>query len=264
MSLSWLMPQWSAPARVRAAFSLRSGGASAAPFDTLNLGTHVGDDTAAVLENRRRLRDKLQLPAEPLWLQQVHGTHVHDADGRDIEGRNVDGAGNHAHRPIADGVVARNAGRVLAIQVADCMPVLFASDSGQVVAAAHAGWRGLAAGVLEATVQQMRVPPRELHAWLGPTISQPHFEVGDEVRTAFMNAIASDSARTEVAAAFVANARGRWQCDLPLLARQRLATLGLRSVSDCAICTYADATRCFSYRRDGQTGRMAALVWLQP
>jgi polyphenol oxidase len=255
MSLSSLIPRWPAPVRVRAAFTFRDGGISEGPFATLNLGTHVGDAAAAVQENRRLLCDALQLPGEPLWLRQVHGTQVHDADAVST----VDARG-----PIADGVITRCEGRVLAIQVADCMPVLLASESGEVVAAAHAGWRGLAGGVLESTVKQMQVPPHALHAWLGPTISQSHFEVGEEVRATFLSTAESEAVRTDIAAAFVVNARGRWQCDLTLLARQQLTRLGLRSVSDSAICTFSDAARCFSYRRDGQTGRMAALVWLQP
>jgi len=147
---------------------------------------------------------------------------------------------------------------VLAIMVADCLPVLIANAAGTVIAAAHAGWRGLAAGVLEAVVEAMDVPPQTLSAWLGPAISQPHFEVGDEVLQVFA---ATDPAAR---AAFERNARGRWQCDLPRLARQRLHALGIGAVSDSGVCTHARATDCFSFRRDGRTGRMAALLWLSP
>ena len=242
MSPGLLVPHWDAPATVRAACTLRTGGASAAPFESLNLAGRVGDEPAAVAENRRRVGSALSLPREPLWLAQVHGTHVADAD-----------AGTE---PVAaDAAVSRQHGRVLAIQVADCLPVLFASNDGTVVAAAHAGWRGLSAGVLEATVAAMRVEPDRIVAWLGPAIGKEHFEVGEEVRAAF---VARDP---RAADAFVGNARGRWQCDLLQLAQRRLAALGLGGVGAANLCTYAASERCFSYRRDGRTGRMAALIW---
>ena len=245
MSVGFLPAQWAAPGAVRAGCTLREGGASLAPYASFNLGDHVGDDPGIVRGNRASLRAALRLPSEPLWLQQVHGTHVLDADAAD--------AGRIA--APADAAVTRQSGRVLAILVADCMPVLFASADGAVLAAAHAGWRGLSAGVLEATVQAMRVDPRGVHAWLGPAISAAHFEVGDDVRDAFL---AHDA---RAAAAFTANARGRWQCDLAALAQARLAALGLAQVYSAHQCTFADAKNCFSYRRDGRTGRMAALLW---
>jgi YfiH family protein len=158
----------------------------------------------------------------------------------------------------ADAAVTRRAGRVCAIQVADCMPVLFAARDGSAVGAAHAGWRGLAGGVLEATIAALARPASDLIAWLGPAISPPNFEVGDEVREAF---VAHDSA---AASAFARNARHRWQCDLYALARQRLMALGMSHISGGEHCTYADKTRFFSYRREGRCGRMAALVWLNP
>jgi len=245
LSVGLLLPQWDAPATVRAACTLRTGGVSAAPFDSLNLGQRVGDAPSAVAENRRRVSAALALPSEPLWLEQVHGTRVVDAD---LE----------SPAAAADAAVSRQCGRVLAIQVADCLPVLFASRDGAVIAAAHAGWRGLAAGVLEATVAAMGIAPRELIAWLGPAIGQPHFEVGEEVRAAFL---AHDPLS---APAFVRNARGRWQCDLLQLAQRRLVVLGLRPARAANLCTYAASERCFSYRRDGRTGRMAALIWRAP
>jgi YfiH family protein len=161
----------------------------------------------------------------------------------------------------ADGVVSSDAGRVCAIQVADCLPVLFAAHDGSVVGAAHAGWRGLLAGVLENTVMAMGVPPAQLLAWIGPGIGPEHFEVGPEVRAAVMGASPPDAA-PQVAGAFAANARGRWQCDLVALARQRLAALGLRQIHGGDWCTFADPERFFSHRRDGRSGRMAALIWL--
>ena len=242
MSLPWLNPRWDAPSTVRAACTLRSGGVSAPPFASLNLGAHVGDDPAAVAENRRRVGVALNLPREPLWLQQVHGAQVVDADAQMVAA-------------AADAAVTRLPGRVLAILVADCMPVLFASENGAVLGAAHAGWRGLAAGVLEATIGAMNVDPRRLHAWLGPAIGREDFEVGAEVRSRFVEPDAG------AAAAFTVNPRGRCQCDLALLTRQRLEGAGVTRVSEAQLCTYAEPERCFSYRRDGRTGRMAALIW---
>jgi hypothetical protein len=237
-----MVPEWPAPAAVRAACTLRTGGVSAAPFESLNLGKHVGDEPAAVAENRRRVAAALSLPSEPVWLSQVHGTRVAEVD-------------SESEPAAADAAVSRQRGRVLAIQVADCMPVLFASIDGAVVAAAHAGWRGLSAGVLEAAVAAMQVEPRRILAWLGPAIGAEHFEVGEEVRSAF---VAHDPHSAD---ALVGNARGRWQCDLLQLARRRLAQLGVGHVSAANLCTYAARDRCFSYRRDGRTGRMSALIW---
>lgn len=238
-----LEPQWPAPAAVRAAFTLRAGGVSAGPYASLNVGMHVGDDVAAVTENRRRLRIALDLPAEPEWIEQVHGTGILDLDAPD--------------RPsVADAVIARRDGQVCVVQVADCLPVLFASLKGDTVAVAHAGWRGLAAGILEATVAALAADPRDLLAWLGPAIGPKHFEVGGEVRAAFL------ARHAEAATAFTANERGRWQCDLRALAQQRLRAMGVGAVYGTDSCTFGDPGRFFSYRRDGRCGRMAALIWL--
>ena len=240
-----ILPDWPAPPGVRAAFTLRTRGVSQPPFDSFNVATHVGDDPRAVAENRAALRASLGLSAEPAWLEQVHGNKVVDLDSRMA----LDSAGP------ADGAVARTPDRICVIQVADCMPVLFAAADGSAVGAAHAGWRGLAGGVLEATVRAMQTPPAQLLAWLGPAIGQAHFEVGEEVRAAFL---ATDAG---AAAAFEKNERARWQCDLYALARRRLAALGVPSVYRGGWCTHADAGRFFSYRRDGRCGRMAALIW---
>ena len=254
-----LFPRWPAPAGVHAAFTLRTGsGLSQPPFDSCNIAAHVGDDPAAVAGNRARLRASLGLPAEPVWLEQVHGSRVVDLDSGDGDGPVPADSARDASSPrVADAVVTRAPGRVCAIQVADCMPVLFAAADGSVVGAAHAGWHGLAGGVLEAAVRAMETPPEELLAWLGPAIGQAHFEVGEEVRAAFLAADAG------AAAAFTANPRGRWQCDLHALARRKLAALGVSGpcVFGGSWCTYADAGRFFSYRRDGRCGRMAALIW---
>jgi YfiH family protein len=249
-----LTPEWPAPPEVHAAFTLRSGGVSAAPFDSLNLGAHVGDEAAGVVENRRRVRARLSLPEEPSWIEQVHGVEVVDLRAAAPAAR----AQRHtpaAGMPTADAAVSRRAGRVCAVQVADCLPVLLATRDGSAVAAVHAGWRGLAAGVLEATVKRLAAEPADLLAWLGPAIGAAHFEVGTEVRDAFL---AQDAGAAD---AFAANARGRWQCDLAGLARRRLSALGIGAVFGGNWCTYADASRFFSYRRDGRCGRMAALIW---
>ncbi|MBW4052986.1 MAG: peptidoglycan editing factor PgeF [Proteobacteria bacterium] len=241
-----IIPNWPAPAGIRAAFTLRSGGVSQPPFDTFNIAAHVEDDPRAVAENRALLRARLALPAEPAWLEQVHGRRVADLDALPT----LDSPGP------ADAALTRSPGRICAIQVADCMPVLFAAADGSAVGAAHAGWRGLAGGVLQATVGAMNTPPAELLAWLGPAIGQAHFEVGDEVRAAFLDGDPG------AAGAFVANPRGRWQCDLYALARRKLAALGVQSVHGGGWCTYAEPGRFFSYRRDGRCGRMAAVIWI--
>lgn len=240
-----ILPDWPAPPGVRAAFTLRIGGASQPPFDSFNVATHVGDDPRAVAENRAALRARLGLRAEPAWLEQVHGKRVVDLDGPT--------AGTLGP---ADGAVTRTPGRVCVVQIADCMPVLFVAADGSAVGAAHAGWRGLAGGVLQATVRAMNTPSRELHAWLGPAIGQGHFEVGEDVRAAFL----TDD--VGAAGAFTANHRKRWQCDLYALARRKLAAIGVASVHGGSWCTYADTGRFFSYRRDGCCGRMAALIWI--
>jgi YfiH family protein len=248
VDLQIITPEWPAPPGVRAAFTLRTGGVSVAPYDSLNVGARIGDSAGAVAENRWRVREKLRLPAEPVWLEQVHGVGVVELG--------VAGTGDRS--PTGDASVARGAGQVCAIRVADCMPVLFAARDGSVVGAAHAGWRGLAGGVLEATMGRLGVPATELMAWMGPAIGPKHFEVGEDVRAAFMSTDAG------AAAAFAANERGRWQCDLYALARRRLRALGVSGIYGGGWCTFAEAGRFFSYRRDGQCGRMVALIWIEP
>lgn len=240
----WIVPDWPAPSGVRALVTTRSGGVSAAPYATLNLGAHVGDSADAVAENRARLRR--HLPAEPCWLEQIHGTAVADADHA---GRGV---------PRADAAVARQPGRVCAVLTADCLPVLLCRDDGAVVAAAHAGWRGLAAGVLEAAVAAMDGPAHRLLAWLGPAIGPQAFEVGPEVRDVF---VAHDAAAAQ---AFAPGRGDRCFADLYRLARLRLAAAGVMRVSGGGWCTFGDAARFYSYRRDGRTGRMATLIWRVP
>ncbi len=245
MSAGFLLDfEWRLPRGVRAAFTTRRGGVSGAPWDSLNLGAHVNDEPAHVAENRARVRGLLGLRSDPAWLSQVHGVEVADLDAPTAPG------------PVtADAAVASGAGRACVIMVADCLPVLFASRDGRRIGAAHAGWRGLAAGVLEKTVAALEVRAAGLTAWLGPAISREHFEVGGEVRDAFM---AHDAG---AAADFTPNARGRWQADLAGLARRRLAALGVTDVHGGEWCTFADRERFFSHRRDGKGGRMAALIW---
>lgn len=239
----FLHPHWPAPANVRAVSTLRTGGVSHAPYDSFNLASHVGDENQAVAENRRCLRDQLSLPGEPAWLDQVHSNVAVIAD-------------HWPQPPRADACVATSRGQVCVVLTADCLPVLFCSRDGTRVAAAHAGWRGLAAGILDNTVRLLSVPGKELLAWMGPAISQPAFEVGDDVRSVFL---ARDSG---AAPAFAPNARQRWQCDLYELARRNLAQLGVHDVYGGDHCTHAEAERFFSFRRDGQCGRMATLIWV--
>jgi len=265
-ALPLLRPDWPAPAWVGAAVTVRDGGVSAPPFASLNLATHVGDNPAVVAENRGRLRAALALPAEPLWLSQQHGTHVVDADQLDATRFQVTRSTGGEPPPQGDAAITRQSGRVLAVLVADCLPVLLARYDGSAVAIAHAGWRGLAAGVLEASVAALGGPAPQLHAWLGPVIGPEHFEVADEVRDAFCQRERPGRPahpKAHSARAFERNARGRWQCDLYALARARLAALGVQSVHGERRCSYALTKSFYSYRRDGVTGRMAALIWLK-
>lgn len=242
---SWITPQWPAPAHVRAVSTTRLGGVSLSPYGSLNLATHVGDDPAAVAKNRELLRAAFDLAAEPAWLEQVHGVNVVDAAEL-----------GDAETARADASVAHRPARPCVVMTADCLPVLFCDRAGTRVAAAHAGWRGLAQGVLEATVRELKVVPSELLAWLGPAIEAEVFEVGDEVRTVFLTR--GDNREY----AFVRNDRGRWMADLYALARMELEALGVGHVSGGDERCFADRTRFFSFRRDGATGRMATMVWL--
>ncbi len=248
MEVTWLRPQWPAPAAVCALSTLRGGGVSAAPYASLNLAAHVGDEPAAVAENRRRLRAAADLPAEPAWLTQVHGAEVVDLDA---------GAAARAAAGAADASVTRTPGRICAILAADCLPILFATESGDAVAAAHAGWRGLAGGVIEATVRSLAVAPPALLVWLGPAIGPQHFEIGPEVRDELLRG------DPRAGAAFAGNARGRYMADLNVLARRRLAKLGVERVYGGGECTFSGSDEYFSHRRDGPTGRQATLIWLR-
>ena len=241
--LGWLVPEWPAPLTVRACTTTRRGGASKGPYTSLNLATHVGDEPEHVEENRRRLHEARRLPTDPLWLRQVHGTTVVDA-------------ACSAFDTEADASYTRRSGVVCAVLTADCLPVLLCDADGTVVAAAHAGWRGLLDGVIENTVRALQRPGMQLLAWLGPAIGPEAFEVGAEVRAAF---IARDAAAVS---AFRPSPGGRWLADIYQLARQRLAEVHVTAVYGGHWCTVTDEARFYSYRRDGVTGRMASLIWL--
>lgn len=243
-ALHFLTPDWPAPKPVRAAVSLRVGGASTGPYASLNLAAHVGDAAEPVAENRRRLRAALGLPGEPLWLSQVHGVAVAHHDG------------SHAAAPEADAAWTSTSERICAVLTADCLPVLFCDRDGTRVAAAHAGWRGLADGVLETTLSALALPGERVLAWLGPAIGPTAFEVGEDVRAAFL---ARDGGAGEC---FLRNGRGRWHADLYALARRRLAAAGVTAVYGGGRCTYGEGEAFFSYRREETTGRFASLIWL--
>lgn len=249
MQAEWIVPDWPAPANVHAFMTTRAGGVSRPPYASFNPAVHVGDDPDAVAENRRLLRRFL--PAEPLWLNQVHGCDV------------VSEACGDA--PDADAGVAFQANEVRAVLTADCLPVLFCDDAGSVVAAAHAGWRGLAGGVLEATVRSMKVPPQRILAWLGAAIGPDAFEVGDEVRENFVaqHALAGIAFRPALPGTLDGAPR-KWLADIYALARIRLSQVGVTQVYGGGLCTQADTERFFSYRRESRTGRMASLIWFEP
>ncbi len=242
MSNPFILPDWPAPAGVHARVTTRAGGASVGPWQGLNLGSHVGDDPAHVALNRAWLRS--HLPSDPLWLNQTHGVDCVVAETA-LAGCS------------ADASVSFSAGHVCAVLTADCLPVLFCSRDGKAVGAAHAGWRGLLAGVLENTVRQMHVPSADVLAWLGPAIGPQTFEVGSEVRAAF---VAHDPA---AASAFAPKGKDgdKWLADIYQLARQRLQAAGITQIYGGEFCTVSDPQRFYSYRRDGTTGRMASLIW---
>ena len=292
----YIIPDWPAPARVKALQTTRQGGVSLAPYDSLNLGSHVGDNPLAVARNRVLLNTLL--PSEPVWLEQVHGTRVVNADQADC-------------LPKADACIARQRGAVCVVMTADCLPVLLCDAQGSVVGAAHAGWRGLGAGVIEATVQAMGVAPQSLMAWLGPAIGQEAFEVGDEVRAAFIAvqpqaaaafipgqsgkwlaktrrcgasgagmaashplpqaagfAITSDLASvsgspSRMASCSISNVSRVWFADIYALARLRLNALGITQIYGGGRCACRERELFFSYRRDGVTGRMGTFIWLE-
>lgn len=242
----WIVPDWPAPPGVRALITTRAGGVSRGAFAGMNLGMHTGDNAEHVAHNRAQLRQSL--PAEPLWLRQVHGTTVAEAGG-------TDGS------PEADAAVARRPQAVCAVLTADCLPLLLCDDGGSVVAAVHAGWRGLSSGVIEQTLRVIDRPRAALLAYLGPAIGPAAYEVGAEVREAFIAADATGG--RGAAAAFAPGRPGKFHADLYALARMRLARSGVERVYGGGYCTYAERERFYSFRRDGATGRMASLIWME-
>ncbi|MGH8272974.1 MAG: peptidoglycan editing factor PgeF [Gammaproteobacteria bacterium] len=247
MKAGWIAADWGAPPSVRALCTTRAGGTSAGSYASLNLGAHVGDNPTAVAENRARLARTVGLPSPPRWLHQVHGTTVVDID-----------AVARGGVPSADAAVTRTVGAVLAVLTADCLPVTLAACDGSVIGIAHAGWRGLAGGVIEATLAAMAIPSRDLLAWLGPCIGPRHYEVGGEVRAAFAGSPGEAEGFHPCARA------GHWLCDLAGLARARLRAAGLNAIAGGERDTFPSPEDFYSFRRDGATGRMASLIWLKP
>lgn len=252
MVLPFLPADWPAPANIRAFTTLRHGlGVSAAPFDHFNLGgryVEAGDSANAIAGNRRLLVEHAALPSPPHWLRQVHGAGVL---------RFETPAPADAVEPEADASVTSARGVVLAVLTADCLPVLFCSDSGDEIAAAHAGWRGLAAGVLEATVAAMRTPASGLMAWLGPAAGPQAYEIGKDVREAFV------SRDPDAASAFSPTRVDHWHVDLYALARRRLDAAGVKRVHGGGLCTISEPGRFYSHRRDQRSGRMASVIWME-
>lgn len=244
MTTDWIEADWPAPAGIVAGTTTRHGGVSDEKYRSMNLGAHVGDEPDRVAENRRRFVADCGLAREPDWLIQVHGSAVR-----------VAGAADPAE---ADAAIAHGPGAIVAVLTADCLPIVLSADNGEEIAAIHAGWRGLAAGIVAAAVASMKTRPDRLLAWLGPAISQPAFEVGDEVRAAF---VAADAGAESC---FLPNDRGRWQADLYALAKRRLVAAGVAAVYGGGLCTFGDSKRFFSYRRDGQCGRMATFIHRTP
>ena len=238
-----IKPDWQAPVNVKALTTLRRGGVSIAPYDSFNLADHVGDNPDHVKENRKRLIELARLPAEPVWLQQVHGTRVIDATAYKVGDE-------------ADGSFTSKTGVVCAVLTADCLPVFVCDEAGEQVAVLHAGWRGLATGIIEQGIATMHSPVSRLLVWLGPAIGAQVFTVGDEVRQVF---IENDKA-TEVA--FRQIGPGKWLADIYQLARLRLQSLGIQAISGGGYCTYTDDDRFYSFRRNPMCGRMASLIWL--
>ena len=239
--LKLITPNWTAPPNVKAYTTTRKGGDSQSPYSSLNLGDHVGDDPKAVAANRATLRQLL--PSEPAWLKQVHSIKIVTADP-------------NASNCSADASITTELNKVCVVLTADCLPVLFCDRAGTTIAAVHAGWRGLAGGILEATLQRFNKAPEDILVWLGPAIGPQDFEVGEEVRDSFTDYL------PEATKAFKANRENHWLADLYLLARQRLAHHGVTNVFGGEFCTYTNAENFYSYRRDKITGRMASLIWL--
>jgi polyphenol oxidase len=240
LAQSFITPNWPAPANVHAIQTTRVGGVSVAPYDSLNFGDHVKDNAHHVAHNRQLLSPFV--PTEPVWMNQVHGIRVLDASKSGCV-------------ESADAAFTTQANVVCVTMTADCLPILLCNQQGSVVAAVHAGWRSLCDGVIEATVKAMAVDNNQLLAWLGPAIGPDTFEVGEEVRAQFVE-------KDQQAASAFKSHGDRYLGDLYAIAKQRLNHIGVTQIYGGGLCTYTDASRFFSFRRDGATGRMAALIWL--
>ena len=244
----WLPADWPAPSNIKAGTTLRSGGISLPPYDTFNMGDHVGDDPKAVAENRQRLIPSLPLPAEPVWLKQVHSKVI------------VDAANTLPSTIEADGSVSSEAGVVCAVLTADCLPLLICNKQGTQVAAVHAGWRGLADGIIEQALEKFNEDKDNLLIWLGPAIGPNSYEVGDEVRNRFIahdpDAISAFESRHQ-------SHQGKWLMNIYTLARQRLKAQGVADIYGGTFCTFTATEHFYSYRREGITGRMANLIWIE-
>lgn len=238
----WIPADWNVPVWIKAGMTTRQGGHSRPPWDTLNLATHVGDDGDAVRSNRLQVASLLGLPAQPVWLNQIHGNRVICAE--DINNN------------TADGVYSDRHGTVCTVMTADCVPVLFCNAEGTRVAAVHIGWKGLCAGILDNALKLFADKPAGLHVWIGPHISSSHYEVGHDVRDACL------AKNPELAIAFMPNPRGRWQAGLESMIRHQLHLHGTMHIASTNRCTYAESDQFYSYRRDGQTGRMASMIWI--
>jgi len=237
-----IQPNWNSPPGIQACCTTRRGGVSTAPFDSLNLALHVGDDAERVAQNRKLLRRQLRLPTEPCWINQTHGTHTVTLE-QDVT-------------RDADAAVTRVPGTIAVVMIADCLPILLCNQDGSEVGAVHAGWRGLQAGVVQSALATMNSPNQRVMAWIGPGISQACFEVGDEVRAAFADSM------QDAQSCFSAHREGHWLCDLAGLAERVLKAQGVDEVFRDSHCSYRDADRLYSYRRVATTGRMAALIWI--
>ncbi len=247
--MGWITPDWPAPANIGACITTRSGGQSQPPYDSLNLGLHVGDDPQAVAANRRLLCLALGLTKEPQWLEQVHGAKV------------IKAAANGLVR-TADGSYSSQPGQACAVMSADCLPILLCDKQGTQVAVLHCGWRSLAKGIVGRGLQKMAAQPRDLLAYLGPAISQPNFEVGIEVLESFFKAARNSLHQEQIAAAFKPGNRPlHFYADIYALARAELLALGVTQVYGGDFCTYAEPQRFYSFRREKVTGRMASLIW---
>lgn len=238
-----LTPDWPAPKHVRAYTTTRLNGFSHDPYASFNLGDHVGDDHENVLQNRTYLKKILNLPTDPIWLNQIHSTDIFNVD-RDVKPQSADGSYT-SHKNI-----------VCAVLTADCLPILLCDQSGTQIAAVHAGWRGLAAGVIESALNSFNPTDKKIIAWIGPAIGQAFYEVGDDVRDKFLE-IDADAGK-----AFQPYKQSKWLANMNLLARQRLEKSGVSEIFGGDLCTFQDSERFFSFRRDGKTGRMASLIWI--